>query len=175
MDNHKKNGSCKKLSVICKKCNTWVPSIPQKFRQHTKNCKGEEEQEVVEQEVEEQEIEEQEVEEQAIEVVEEQVVGEQEIELDMDEELNGRRREAPNPEMGRQEEQKEQEEEVILTLQALEVSTPPVTDPDCSSAQPVFIARCSRPPIDSHPLMQMDLPDTDNISEFSYDSDDIFG
>ena len=133
------------------------------------------EQEVEEQVVEEQEIEEQEVEEQAVEVVGEHVVGEQEIELDMDEELNGRRQEAPDHEMGRQEEQKEQEEEVILTLQALEVSTPPVTDPDCSSAQPVFIARCSRPPIDSHPLMQMDLPDTDNISEFSYDSDDIFG
>ena len=176
MDNHKKNGSCKKQSVICNKCNTWVPSIPQKFRQHTKNCKGEEEREVVEHEVEEQVVEEQEIEEQEVEEQALEVVEEQEIELDMDEELNGRRQEAPDPEIGRQEEQKEQEEEVILTLQALEVSTPPVTDPHCSSAQPILIATCSRPSIDSHPLMQIDLPDTVNVSNyFSYDSDDIFG
>ena len=160
MDNHKKNGSCKKQSVICKKCNTWVPSIPHKFRQHAKNCKGEEEREVVEQEVEEQvveeqEIEEQEVEEQAVEVVGEHVVGEQEIELDMDEELNGRRQEAPDHEMGRQEEQKSRKTPDLypakIKKQFCIVTS--LSPPPCLSDTP---SPC--PPPDSIPCQHLLLP-----------------
>ena len=38
--NHKKNGHCYKLSVMCQNCKMKVPSHPQKYRMHVKNCNG---------------------------------------------------------------------------------------------------------------------------------------
>ena len=38
--NHKTSGRCNKLSVMCQNCKVKVPSHPQKYRMHVKNCNG---------------------------------------------------------------------------------------------------------------------------------------